>query len=275
MRPDHDFTIAPRGSISYRERTHVQIHQANALERLWLLPAASVDFIFADPPYFLSRKRGTTCRGGQRVAVRKGRWDEPTTPEQQRAFGLLWLAAARRLLKSSGSLMVSGTSHSIHDIATAAVGGLGMDIVNEIVWEKPNPPPNLACRSFTHASETILWLRPSPRHKHFFNYAAIREANGGKQQRSVWRILPPSKTEKSRGGGHPTQKPEALLERCLLAACPPRGVVLDPFAGSGTTGVAAVAHRAAGVVLVELDPEFVLVELARLGAGAGEGRAAA
>lgn len=243
--------------------TRLVLHHADSLELLWQLPAGSVDFAFADPPYFLSGT-GSTCRGGRRVSVKKGKWDEPQTSEQQRAFGLIWLAAVRRLLRPTGSLMVSGTSHSIHDVHTAAVGGLGMHVINEIVWEKPNPPPNLACRSFTHASETILWLRPSARSRHFFNYKGIKAENGGKQQRSVWRIGPPGKEERERGGGHPTQKPRRLLDRCLLAACPPGGTVLDPFGGSGTTGEAAIEFGAGAVVLVEADEKWVAVQKRRL-----------
>lgn len=244
--------------------TRVHLIAGDAIERMYALPAGSVDLIFGDPPYFLSSETGTTCKGGKRTRVHKGEWDEPTTPEQQRAFGVQWLAAARRLLKPSGSIMVSGTSHSIHDVYTAAVAGLGMVAINEIVWSKPNPPPNLACRSLQHASESVLWMRPSPRHRHYFNYARSREVSGV-QMRSVWEgILPPGKAERARGGGHPTQKPLALLARCLLIACPPGGVVLDPFNGSGTTTEAGVIFGCAGVLGIDRDPHYIDTAAARV-----------
>lgn len=239
-----------------------EIYHGDAVETLYALPPASVDFIFADPPYFLSTAKGTTCRGGQRVRVAKGRWDRPTTPEQQRGFGLVWLAAARRVLKPAGSLVVSGTSHSIHDVHTAAVGGLGMHVVNEIVWEKPNPPPNLGRRALTHASETLLWLSPRQR-GYFFDYAAMREENGGKQMRTVWRIPPPRGAERARGGKHPAQKPEQLLERCLRMACPIGGRALDPFAGSGTTAAAAL-QLGRSATLIDADAAWVEVAHRRL-----------
>ena len=244
--------------------TMVHLIAGDCIEAMYGLPAGSVDFIFGDPPYFLSTEHGTTCKSGKRKQVHKGEWDEPVTSEQQRAFGARWMAAARRLLKPTGSMMVSGTSHSIHHVHQAGVDGLGMVVINEIVWSKPNPPPNLACRSLQHASETILWMKPGPKSRHYFNYRAAREVTG-KQMRSVWEgILPPSKAERARGGGHTTQKPLGLLARCLLVACPPGGVALDPFNGSGTTTEAGVIFGCAGVVGIDRDPHNIDTAAARV-----------
>lgn len=239
-----------------------RIYTGDCIATMYQLDAGIADLIVADPPYFLSGT-GTTCKSGKRKKVHKGAWDEPTTPEQQRVFGALWLAAARRLLKPSGTLIVNGTTHSIHDIHTAAVGGLGMDVVNEIIWNKINPPPNLACRSLQHASETLLWMRPSRRSKHFFNYQACR-ALTGKQMRSVWSdILPPGKRERERGEVHPTQKPVELVLRCLMMACPPGGLVVTPFGGSGTEAEAAIVSGRS-VISIDRDPHWVEVQGRRL-----------
>lgn len=116
------------------------VYLGDAVEMLYSLPAQSVDLVFADPPYFLSREGGSTCKSGKRTQVRKGEWDVQTTPERQRAFDLLWLGAVARVLKPTGSAWISGTAHCIHDIDTAAVAGLGFRRINEVVWEKPNPP---------------------------------------------------------------------------------------------------------------------------------------
>jgi len=246
------------------------IYRGDAAEVLYSLPAGSVDVVFADPPYFLSRKGGTTCKSGKRAQVSKGTWDTPTTPERQRAFNVVWLAACARVLKPTGSIWISGTGHCIHDIDVAAVAGLGFERLNEVAWEKPNPPPNLGRRCLTHSHETLLWMKPHARGRHYFNYAKLRAANGNKQLKTVWRFAAPGKVEKRRGGGHPTQKPEALLERCIKTACPPGGLVLDCFGGSGTTGAAALT-LGCDVVLVDRDDHWCDVMEARLRAKIEEG----
>jgi len=142
----------------------------------------------------------------------------------------------------------------IHSVGFA-LQQLGFKMLNTITWEKPNPPPNLSCRYFTHSTETILWAAKNERSRHTFNYAAMREANGGKQMKSVWRMKAPHGAEK-RHGRHPTQKPLELIERCLLASTNPGDFVLDPFLGSGTTGVAASRHgrRFTGI---EMNPAYL------------------
>ena len=218
----------------------------DCFEALAGMEPESIDCIFADPPYFLSNG-GTTCRGGKRASVNKGKWDKSLGIDENHAFNRKWLELCQRLLKPNGTIWVSGTSHVIYSVGFA-MQQLGYKMLNEIVWEKPNPPPNLSCRYFTHSTETVLWAGRDRKSKHFFDYPLMKEINGGKQMKSVWRMTAPGKREKEHGK-HPTQKPLSLLERILQASCQPDSVVLDPFNGSGTTGVAAIraGHRYIGV----------------------------
>ncbi len=199
-------------------------------------PDGVFDAIFADPPYFLSNG-GVTCKSGRMVRVNKGGWDKSRGAESNHEFNHAWLSRCQRALKPDGTMWISGTQHVIFSVGYA-LQQLGFRLLNDITWEKPNPPPNLACRCFTHSTETILWAAKSDRSRYTFNYSAMREANGGRQMKSVWRMSAPSGTEK-RHGRHPTQKPLNLIERCLLASTKLGDLVLDPFLGSGTTGVAA------------------------------------
>jgi len=227
-------------------------HWATADEsvRLWLgdqaalfagLADESVDCIWTDPPYFLSND-GSTCRSGRRDSVNKGAWDRSRGRTADDAFTEAWLTECRRVLKTHGSIWVSGTLHG-YLLVGSWLQRLGFRLLNDIVWEKPNPPPNLGCRCFTHATEIVFWAaKPDARgqSRHVFHYAAMRSANEDRQMKNVWRLPAPGASER-RHGRHPTQKPLALVERALLASTQPGALVLDPFAGSGTTGVAALA----------------------------------
>jgi site-specific DNA-methyltransferase (adenine-specific) len=241
-------------------RHHIRLYQGDSLELLALLPESSVDLIFADPPYFLSNG-GITCHAGKMVSVNKGAWDKSQGPAANHEFNRSWLAACQRILKPNGSLWVSGTAHVIHSVGFA-MQQLGFKLLNDISWVKPNPPPNLSCRYFTHATETIIWAARDKKSRHTFNYKLMKETNRGKQMKSVWEIKPPETWEK-RFGKHPTQKPLALLERILLASSHEGDLVLDPFSGSGTTALAALRLRREAIAL-ELSYEYLALTLQRL-----------
>ena len=216
-------------------------------------PDGVFDAIFADPPYFLSNG-GSTCKSGRRAKVDKGAWDESRGAEGNHEFNREWLRRCQQALKPDGTIWISGTQHVIYSVGFA-LQQLGFKLLNNIAWEKPNPPPNLSCRYFTHSTETLLWAGKSERSRHTFNYAAMREANLGRQMKSVWRMKAPHRAEK-RHGRHPTQKPFELIERCLLASTNPGDLVLDPFLGSGTTGVAA-ARLGRKFVGIEMNAAFL------------------
>ena len=256
--------LSPNVCAFHDDAEGVWLYEANCIEFMDALiarhPAGLFDLVFADPPYFLSNG-GITCQAGKMVKVDKGQWDQSRGPELNHEFNLAWTDRCRKLLKANGTLWVSGTHHVIHS-AGYAMQQLGMKILNDITWEKPNPPPNLSCRYFTHATETILWAAKSERSKHCFNYADMREMNGGKQMKSVWTLPAPNGSEK-KFGRHPTQKPIALLARILLASSDPGALVFDPFAGSATTGVAAIAHKQR-FVGTELDHGFLALGVDRL-----------
>lgn len=247
------------------------LYQANCLEIMDMIaakhPNGCFDMIFADPPYFLSNG-GISCHAGKMVKVDKGKWDKSQGPELNHEFNYEWLKRAQKLLKPNGTIWVSGTMHVIFSIGYA-MQQLGMKILNDITWEKPNPPPNLSCRYFTHSTETVLWAAKSEKSKHLYNYDAMRKHNDGKQMKSVWRFTAPKNNEKL-NGKHPTQKPLELLNRCIEASTKEGDFIFDPFAGSCTTGVAALSQgrKFCGV---ELEDEYVELSLKRLcGQSAGK-----
>ena len=182
------------------------------------------------------------------VSVNKGDWDKSAGPIEDMAFHREWIAACHRKLKPGGTIWISGTYHSIYQCGWALQEG-GWHILNDIAWFKPNASPNLSCRMFTASHETLLWARTAKKHKHVFNYKAMKFGDWpedkmkkpDKQMRSVWHLPLTKKSEKS-FGKHPTQKPEALLDRIVLASTNRGDTILDPFCGSGTTGVAALRH---------------------------------
>ena len=224
------------------------------------LATESVDCVWTDPPYFLSND-GTTCVGGRRASVNKGNWDHSQGLAANHAYNLQWLRECQRVLKPAGTIWISGTLHVYLSVGTA-LQELGFRLLNDIIWEKPNPPPNLGCRCFTQSTEILLWATKAPkgsRHRHVFNYDAMKKANGDRQMNNVWRLGAPGKAEK-KAGKHPTQKPLALIERCLEASTNAGDLVLDPFSGSASTGIASLRlqRRFQGC---EADPEFA--DLAR------------
>lgn len=200
------------------------------------IPPGSINMIFADPPYFLSNG-GMSCYAGRRVSVNKGEWDKSKGIEETHKFNIEWLKKCQNILTDNGTIWVSGTSHVIYSIGFA-MQQLGFKILNDIAWYKINPPPNLSCRYFTHATETIIWAAKNKHSKHYFNYPLMRKMNNDKQMQSLWSITAPKQEEKIYGK-HPTQKPVTLLERIVLASTERNNIVLDPFTGSSTTGVAA------------------------------------
>lgn len=221
----------------FYETDECQMVHGDSFKILPKMKPESIDMIFADPPYFLSND-GITCKGGKMVSVNKGSWDEGKSTDEKHKFNRKWIRLCKRVLKPNGSIWISGTLHNIYSIGMA-LEQEGFKIINNITWQKTNPPPNLACRCFTHSTETILWAKKNDKKsRHFFNYELMKEQNGGKQMKDVWTGSLTKPSEKKEGK-HPTQKPEYLLERIILASTNEGDVVLDPFSGSGTTGVVA------------------------------------
>lgn len=243
----------------YFSKENFVLYNADCLKILEQLPENSIDMIFADPPYFLSS--GTfTCQNGKMVSVKKGNWDLSNGLKKNFEFQNEWIKACRRVLKPNGTIWVSGTYHSIYQCGFALQINK-FHILNDIAWFKPNASPNLSCRFFTASHETLIWARKEKSGKHIFRYEKMRdwkdnykknflcEHTGkeeqidflhqkGKQMRSVWAINTPGPIEK-KFGKHPTQKPEALLWRVVLSSTKRGDLVLDPFTGSSTTGLAA------------------------------------
>lgn len=192
--------------------------------------------IFADPPYFLSNG-GISVQSGKQVSVNKGDWDKSQGFEKDNEFNRKWLSLCREKLAENGTIWISGTYHNIFSVAQI-LNELNFKILNVITWEKTNPPPNLSCRFFTHSTEFIVWARKEKKIPHYFNYELMKSINGGSQMRDVWRLPAIAKWEKT-CGKHPTQKPLPLLARIIMASTKENGWILDPFAGSSTTGIAA------------------------------------
>jgi len=196
------------------------------------------DMIFADPPYFLSND-GITCSGGKMISVNKGKWDKALSIKEKHEFNKHWIKECYRVLKDNGTIWISGTLHNIYSIGMA-LEEEGFKIINNITWQKTNPPPNLACKTFTHSTETILWAKKDlKKNKYTFNYDLMKELNDNKQMKDVWTTSLTKPSEKKQGK-HPTQKPLEILNRIILASTKENDLILDPFCGSSTTGISAV-----------------------------------
>jgi modification methylase len=232
------------------------------------LPAGSIDLVFADPPYNLQLNGELHRPDNSRVDGVEADWDKFAGFEEYDRFSRAWLGECRRLLKPAGALWVIGSYHNVFRIG-AILQDLGFWILNDVIWRKANPMPNFRGRRFTNAHETLLWCARSRDARYTFNYDAMKALNDELQMRSDW-LIPicggPERLKDADGRkAHPTQKPEALLHRVLVASTRPGDTVLDPFFGTGTTG--AVAKRLGRKFIgIEADPAYAAVARRRIAA---------
>ncbi len=231
----------------------------DSLAELKSIPSASVDLVFADPPYNLQLSRDLLRPNNTRVDGVHQDWDKFNSFSAYDEFCRAWLTECRRILKPDGAIWVIGSYHNIFRLG-CALQDLGYWLLNDVIWRKTNPMPNFRGRRFTNAHETLIWAAREESSRYTFNYEALKAFNDDVQMRSDWLIPICSGPErlKDHGGrkAHPTQKPEALLYRLLLASTERGGVVLDPFFGTGTTG--AVAKRLGRHFIgIEKDPDYV------------------
>ena len=228
----------------YYQEENFSLFHGDALKILTQLQNVKFDLIYVDPPYLLSND-GITCQSGKMVSVNKGNWDKSMGFDEDLKSIDSWIKACKEVLKEDGSIWVSGTLHNIYKVGYLLEKN-GYDIINDIIWYKPNAPPNLSCKYFTHSHEIVLWARKSKESHHTFNYGEMKVWNNpkdklknkDKQMRSVWSIPLIPKDEKE-FGKHPTQKPLELLNRIITSSSIEGDLVLDPFTGSGTTGIAS------------------------------------
>jgi len=251
---------APHKPYFEDKKHNIILFKENCFDILPTLSENSVDMIFADPPYFLSNG-GITCHAGRMVSVNKGKWDVSKGLEENFIFTQRWLRECQRILTHNGTIWVSGTAHIIYTVGSA-MQSLGYKILNDIAWFKVNPPPNLSCRYFTHSTETVIWAAKNKDSRHHFNYSLMRKMNNNKQMLSLWSIRAPGPAEKIYGK-HPTQKPIELLDRIVLASTRPGDIVLDPFSGSGTTGIAAI-REGRQYIGIETEESYIKTSIKRL-----------
>ena len=241
----------------YFVKDNFVLYKSDCLKILEQIPENSIDMIFADPPYFLSS--GTfSCQNGKMVSVKKGDWDLSNGLKKNFEFHIEWIKACYGVLKPGGTIWISGTYHSIYQCGFALQVNK-FHILNDIAWFKPNASPNLSCRFFTASHETLIWARKDLinaktkkqiKTKHKFNYSLMKNGKwpedfikkDGLQMRSVWAMGTPKPAEK-KFGKHPTQKPIDLLVRIVLASTDKNDIVLDPFTGSSTTGLASILNN--------------------------------
>ena len=217
------------------------------------------DMIFADPPYFLSNG-GISVQSGRMVSVNKGDWDKSNGLEADLKFNYEWIKACREKLAEDGTIWISGTYHNIFQVANVLTE-LDFKILNVVTWAKTNPPPNLSCKYFTHSTEFIIWARKNKKVSHYYNYELMKKINGDKQMKDVWNMPAIAPWEKS-CGKHPTQKPLPLLVRIIQASTKEGAWILDPFAGSSTTGIAAnlLGRKYLGI---DINDEFLNMSVKR------------
>ncbi|MGV8169052.1 MAG: DNA-methyltransferase [Candidatus Nanoarchaeia archaeon] len=248
----------------YKEK-NIILYKGDCLNILKNIPKNSVTTIFADPPYNLSNG-GISCRSGKMVSVNKADWDKSKGLSEDFHFTYEWIKACRDVLKPNGTIWISGTMHSIYQVGFT-LQMLGFQIINEVIWYKPNAPPNLACKCFAHSHETIVWARKTKGSKSIFNYGKMKEwedgfSPKGKQMRSLWSITLTPQKEKVHGK-HPTQKPLELLKRVIESSSNEGDLILDPFNGSGTTGVVAKSLKRK-YIGIDTSKEYLELTIKRL-----------
>jgi modification methylase len=243
------------------------ILQGDCLEELKALPDRSVDLVFADPPYNLQLGGDLLRPDNSKVDAVDDDWDRFESFEAYDAFTRAWLKECRRVLKDDGALWVIGSYHNIFRVGTA-LQDLGFWLLNDIVWRKSNPMPNFKGTRFTNAHETLIWAaKGRGARRYTFNYDAMKMANDELQMRSDWTLPLCTGEERLKDAAgskaHPTQKPEALLHRVILASTKPGDVILDPFFGTGTTGAAA-RRLGRHYIGIEREPDYVALAKARI-----------
>ena len=242
------------------------ILKGDCIEQLSALPDACIDVVFADPPYNLQLSGELTRPNNSRVDGVDDDWDKFDDLAAYDEFSRAWLAEVHRVLTPNGSLWVIGSYHNIFRVGSA-LQDLGFWILNDVVWRKTNPMPNFRGRRFTNAHETMIWAAKSQKSKYTFNYEAMKGLNDDLQMRSDWLLPICNGNERIKGDdgrkAHPTQKPEALLHRVVLASTRVGDVILDPFFGSGTTGAVA-KQLGRDFIGIERDPEYIAVAEKRI-----------
>lgn len=231
-----------------------RIYTGNCLDLMPEWPDASFDCCITDPPFNISKPSGLAWAFSSHVTMQAA-WDRFDSDEFF-AFNAAWLKEVKRLVRPSGNILVFGTYHNIYQLGFI-MQGLGLHIVNSIIWFKPNAQPNITCRMFTESTEQIIWAVNAGENGAkgwTFNYEQAKNMNHGKQMRNMWEIPVTPKGEKIHGA-HPSQKPESLIERIVLTVTRPDDLILDPFAGTGTTGVVA-ARNGRRWVMIERDPDY-------------------
>lgn len=230
----------------------IKLYNGDALEILKQLDEKSIDLIFADPPYNLSGENHLTCKNGKLTKCDKGSWDQL---EDIQEFNLKWIEECIRVLKDDGTIWISGTLHN-HPSIGIILKKLNLWIINDIIWFKPNAPPLIQKNRFVPSTE-LIWIASKSK-KYYFNYEMAVKLNHGKQMRNLWEI--PAERHKTI---HPTEKPEKLLERILLIGSKEGDIVLDPFMGSGTTGVVAKRLQR-NFIGIEIDETFFKIAEKRI-----------
>ncbi len=236
------------------------IYEGDGVDMLQKMPCLSVDMVYADPPYFLSGKGKRGILKGEVETIDKGDWDHSLTPDEIDAFNYNWLSEVRKHMKDDAIIYASCSHHNLSSVYRQ-MEKLGFKILDTITWEKTNPAPLLYKKKFKPSSEFIIFARKKIKKTHFFNYDLMKALNGGKQMRDVWRLPSVQKWEKT-CGKHSCQKPLGLLARIIQASTKPGDLILDPFNGSGSTGIAAsLLNR--NYVGIEKDYSFLALSMAR------------